>query len=91
MPSYRFDIVTTSPVAVRKHCDFHVRDQGGPWHVKAYEMSCPDCKMEFVADETFSKDFLLVQLKTEHGKGKEHPFFIASEPAFTRVEPCTCN
>jgi len=47
--------------------------------------------MEFVADETFSKDFLLEQLKTEHAKGIEHPFFIASEPAFTRVEPCTCK
>jgi len=47
--------------------------------------------MEFVADETFSKDLLLEQLKTEHGKGKEHPFFIASEPAFTRVESCTCK
>lgn len=91
MPTQKKDVNTTSPVAVQQgQADYHAPG-GEPWHTNAQTVACPDCDVVYIVDQGFSHEFLLAQLKDEHGKGKSHAPFIASDPALTTVTDCKCS
>jgi len=90
MPKYKTDIICTAAVAIQKGSGFHAPNSG-PWHMHAKEVACPHCEVVYVVDEGFSHEYLLNQLKEEHTKNLAHPPYIASEPAFTRTQPCSCD
>ena len=90
MPSFKTDIICTAPVAIQKGSEFHVPNPR-PWHMSGTEVSCPQCDATYFMDEGFSHEYLLNQLQREHTQNRPHPLYIASEPAFTRTQPCSCE
>jgi hypothetical protein len=88
-------LVTTSPVALKKgQSRLHIADEH-PWHRIADTVECPKCETVFILTglETgrFPKEQLLALLEKHHEDSESHPDFIASDPAFTDIADCDCQ
>lgn len=84
-------VVTTNPVAIKEgQLRIHVRNEH-PWHRKSETVKCPSCPTSFVVTANFPTEQFFAALARDHADKREHPDYIASEPAFTHVEECGCD
>lgn len=81
-------VVTTYPVAIRfGQTRLHVASPI-PWHARSEAIKCPDCETVYIVTEGFPRVQFFTSLRQQHDLSQPHPDYIASEPAWTRIENC---
>jgi hypothetical protein len=92
MADFKYDIVTTNPIAIQRgQTDFHVRHTGGPWHLKTYVLPCPECGAEYIVDEAFLESAVKEMLRDDHRQGNDHQIYIPAFSEKLRVVRCACR